>query len=57
MIPPDSEPGEFPCDYCNDTLCREWPDLWELGPDGEPTREVWCHVAECQMEDICNAES
>lgn len=56
MIPPDSEPDESPCLYCSDPLCQEWPDVWALGPDGKPNGGVWCHVAECQMEDIEDAE-
>ena len=50
LIPPDSE--SEPCFLgCNDPDCQEWPDLWALGPDGQPTGGNWCHVSECEMQD------
>lgn len=56
MIPPGSKPEEVACLDCDDPSCREWPDVWALGPDGKPNGDVWCHVTECQMEDIEDAE-
>lgn len=56
MIPLDSAPDEWPCHLCGDPGCREWPDVWALGPDGEPNGEMWYHVCECEMEDAENAE-
>jgi len=51
-IRPGSEPEDWVCLLCGDPGCREWPDVWELGADGEPTGDVWCHVSECEMGDF-----
>ncbi|MBF9243206.1 hypothetical protein I4I80_02790 [Pseudomonas syringae pv. tomato] len=39
------------CTSCGNPLCKEWPTLVELSPDGAATGEFAYHVSECQMLD------
>lgn len=39
------------CFRCGNPLCKEWPNLRELSPEGTPTGKHAYHVAECQMTD------
>lgn len=51
IIPAGSTPDACLLD-CGDPDCREWPDVWPIDDAGEPTGGNWCHVSECEMEDL-----
>lgn len=54
IIPGGSEPSECVMG-CGDLDCQEWPDLWPCDNTGKPTGGNWCHVSECEMQDVPNA--
>ncbi|MDU8350381.1 hypothetical protein RYA05_00565 [Pseudomonas syringae pv. actinidiae] len=39
------------CIICGNPLCKEWPTLFELTPEGERSGDFAYHVSECQMLD------
>jgi hypothetical protein len=57
-ILPERPDDWCPClDGCDDELCREWVNLeTEPDPENDGQRYFLCHVSECRMQDLTDAE-